>query len=60
MRWIPWVTFWQTTADMVFSTGVPPGHGHKYKQDYVDAWVAVAQPSGWTADDTARLRALIQ
>ena len=60
MRWIPWVTFWQTTADMVFSTGVPPGHGHKYKQDYVDAWVAVAQPPGWTADDTTRLRALIQ
>ena len=60
MRWIPWVTFWQITADMVFSTGVPAGHGHEYKQDYVDAWVAVAQPAGWTADDTSRLRALIQ
>lgn len=59
MRWIPWVTFWQVTADMVFSTGVPPGHGHKYLQDYVDAWVAVAQPSDWSADDTARLRTLL-
>ena len=30
MRWLPWVTFWQVTADMVFSTGVPEGHGHVY------------------------------
>ncbi len=59
MRWIPWVTFWQVTADMVFSTAVPPGHGHKYLQDYVDAWVAAAQPNGWSPDDTARLRTLL-
>ena len=59
MRWIPWVTFWQVTADMVFSTGVPAGHGHVYKQEYVDAWAAVTQPPGWTTDDTTRLRALI-
>ena len=60
MRWIPWVTFWQVSADLAFSTGVPPGHGHVYKQEYVDAWAAVAQPDGWSADDTARLRAIIQ
>ncbi|HET8969886.1 MAG TPA: alpha/beta-hydrolase family protein [Candidatus Nanopelagicales bacterium] len=59
MRWIPWVTFWQVTADMVFSTAVPPGHGHKYLQDYVDAWVAAGRPAGWTAADTAQLRDLL-
>ena len=59
MRWIPWVTFWQVTADMVFSTGVPAGHGHVYKQEYVDAWAAVTQPPDWTPDDTTRLRELI-
>jgi uncharacterized membrane protein len=59
MRWIPWVTFWQVTADMVYSTGVPPGHGHVYKKEYVDAWAAVLQPDGWTAADTTAARAAI-
>jgi uncharacterized membrane protein len=59
MRWMPWVTFWQVTADMVFSTGVPDGHGHVYKKEYVDAWAAVLQPDGWTADDTTAVRAVI-
>ena len=27
MTWIPFVTFWQVTLDMVFSADVPPGHG---------------------------------
>jgi uncharacterized membrane protein len=58
-RWMPWVTFWQVTADMVFSTGVPDGHGHVYKKEYVDAWAAVLQPEGWTADDTTAVRAVI-
>ena len=58
-QWLPWVTFWQVTADMVYSTGVPDGHGHVYKREYVDAWAAVTQPAGWTAADTTRLRKLI-
>ncbi|MEV6399937.1 alpha/beta-hydrolase family protein, partial [Streptomyces sp. NPDC051907] len=28
MVWLPFVTFWQVTADLPFSTGVPDGHGH--------------------------------
>ncbi|MEO8329125.1 MAG: alpha/beta-hydrolase family protein, partial [Candidatus Nanopelagicales bacterium] len=60
MHWMPWVTFWQVSADMVFSTGVPDGHGHVYQKEYVDAWAAVTQPTGWTAADTERLRALIE
>jgi len=59
IRWLPWVTFWQLTADLVFSTGVPDGHGHVYKKEYVDAWAAVTQPAGWTADDTNRLRKML-
>ncbi|GAB3309060.1 alpha/beta-hydrolase family protein [Geodermatophilus aquaeductus] len=57
--WLPFVTFWQVTADMVFSTGVPDGHGHRYRADYVDGWAEVAQPPGWTGADTVRLRELI-
>jgi uncharacterized membrane protein len=59
MVWIPFVTFWQVTADMAFATGVPDGHGHKYEADYVDGWAEVAQPPGWTDSDTERLRSIV-
>jgi uncharacterized membrane protein len=57
--WLPFVTFWQVSADLAFSTGVPDGHGHKYQADYVDGWAEVAQPPGWTEADTERLRSLV-
>jgi uncharacterized membrane protein len=44
--WLPFVTFWQVTADLPFSTGVPGGHGHKYTTEQVDGWFAVMRPSG--------------
>ncbi len=59
MFWMPVISFWQTAADMAFSTGVPPGHGHKYGANPVDAWVEITQPDGWTDDDTQRLREII-
>ena len=40
MAWIPFVSFWQVTADMVFAVNVPDGHGHKYEADYVNGWAA--------------------
>ena len=51
MFWVPVVTFWQTTADMAFSTGVPAGHGHSYGANPVDAWAAIDPPDGWTRED---------
>lgn len=60
MHWFPVVTFWQVTADLPSTYFVPPGHGHRYGTLYADAWAAVARPPGWTAGDTARLRAKIQ
>jgi uncharacterized membrane protein len=59
MVWIPFVTFWQTAADMMFSTKVPIGHGHNYGVNAVNAWALVAQPPGWTTDKTERLRAVL-
>jgi uncharacterized membrane protein len=59
MFWIPFVSFWQVTAGLVFSTGVPDGHGHHYVSDYADGWAGVVQPAGWTDDDTERLRQLL-
>jgi uncharacterized membrane protein len=59
MVWLPFVTFWQVTADMAFAVNVPDGHGHSYRADYVNGWADVAQPPGWTAADTQRLRPLV-
>ena len=56
---MPFVTFWQVTADLVFSTGVPDGHGHRYSTEYVDGWNAVLRPPGLTTEDLATLRSII-
>ncbi|MFD5877178.1 alpha/beta hydrolase [Streptomyces yangpuensis] len=59
MVWMPFVTFWQVTADLPFSTGVPDGHGHTYKAAYVDGWNAAMRPEGFTAQDLEKLRGIV-
>jgi uncharacterized membrane protein len=59
MRWYPFVTFWQVTADMAFSTGVPDGHGHSYGAATVAAWARIVPPDGWTPERTTELTAII-
>ncbi len=59
MRWYPFVTFWQVSADMAYATAVPAGHGHNYGSEEVDAWADIAPPAGWTPEKTARLRSII-
>ena len=59
VRWFPFVTFWQTTFDMVFSTDVPQGYGHNYGEDSVELWAEILQPEGWTDSDTERLRDIV-
>ncbi|MHB9755297.1 alpha/beta hydrolase [Streptomyces sp. BYX5S] len=58
-RWLPFVTFWQVTADLPFATGVPSGHGHTYVTEYVDGWNTVMRPSGFSGQDLARLKDII-
>jgi len=59
MFWMPFITFWQVTADLPFATGVPGGHGHTYSGEYVDGWNAVLRPAGITGQDLATLRPII-
>jgi uncharacterized membrane protein len=59
MFWMPFVTFWQVTADLPFATGVPAGHGHKYTSEYVDGFDAVMQPAGVTSQELTDLRKVI-
>jgi uncharacterized membrane protein len=54
--WLPIITFWQVSGDMVFSTGVPDGHGHKYGKLPTDAWGYVAPSDGWTPQKTEDLK----
>jgi uncharacterized membrane protein len=59
MVWIPLVTFWQVTADLPLSTGVPDGHGHTYTREFVDGWATVLRTPGWTPDKAERLQDII-
>ncbi|MFC9788359.1 alpha/beta hydrolase [Rhodococcus sp. NPDC127528] len=57
MRWLPLVTFWQVTLDMVFSADVPAGHGHAYGAEAADIWARILPDPGWSQADTDRVRA---
>ena len=41
MSWIPFVTFWQVTLDMVFAADVPSGHGHDYGTEAAYFWADI-------------------
>lgn len=60
MRWFPFVTFWQVSADLTNAAGVPDGHGHNYGTSVLDGWVAVTRPDGWTDTDTERVRIALE
>lgn len=59
MQWIPIVTFLQVSADMAVAVDVPDGHGHVYVKDVANAWAAILEPPGWTAEKTEKLRPLL-
>ena len=57
LRWYPVVTMLQIALDMAVATTTPMGHGHVYApEDYVDAWVAVTDVTGWTPEALAGLK----
>jgi uncharacterized membrane protein len=37
-RWLPVVSFWQATGDVIAAPLVPSGFGHRYGSELVDAW----------------------
>ena len=57
LSWFPVVTGLQLLADMALATTSPMGYGHVYAPEhYIDAWMAVTDPQGITAEDIARLK----
>lgn len=60
LRWFPIVTMMQLAADMVVGTA-PTGFGHEYAPEhYIDAWLALTEPEGWSESEIARLKALFK
>lgn len=60
MTWYPMVTMVQMAADLAAGTEAAPlGYGHNFAPaHYIDAWVALTEPAGWTESDSQRLRSL--
>jgi uncharacterized membrane protein len=43
---------------MALSLTSPLGHGHVYAPaDYIDAWMALVEPPGWSPEQLAQLKA---
>lgn len=59
-RWVPFVTFWQVSADLALGFSTEPGHGHNYTGEHVDGWAAILQPDGWTPERSDELRTLVR
>jgi len=59
LRWFPVVTMLQLATDMMAGTA-PQGFGHEYAPaHYLDAWLALTEPEGWTDSELRRLRELL-
>ena len=60
LRWFPVVTMLQLAADMMVGTA-PTGFGHEYAPGhYIDAWLALTEPGGWSEPELERLRGLFE
>jgi uncharacterized membrane protein len=60
LRWYPVVTTLQLAADIAAGVkAAPPGFGHNFAAaHYIDAWLALTEPAGWTEDDVRRLKSM--
>ncbi len=60
LTWYPIVTFFQLGMDMALSNSSPVGFGHVYSAaDYVDAWVALVEPTGWDKSSLDALKVVL-
>jgi len=60
LNWYPLVTFLQLALDMALAQTAPIGYGHVYApRDYIDAWLEVTQPQGWSEAEIDALKRAI-
>ncbi|MCW4354913.1 alpha/beta-hydrolase family protein [Hoyosella sp. YIM 151337] len=60
IQWRPIVTFWQISSDLANAARIPHGHGHLYSSVILDGWLAIGEPQGWTAADTAQAHEVLR
>ncbi|WP_246704431.1 alpha/beta-hydrolase family protein [Rhizobium sp. P32RR-XVIII] len=59
LRWFPVVTMLQLAFDAMIATTSPMGYGHVYAPEhYIDAWLAVTDPTGWQPAEINRLKSV--
>lgn len=57
LSWYPIVTMLQLALDMAVAGGTPMGYGHVFAPEhYVEGWVAVTDPPGWSAESIEQLK----
>lgn len=60
LQWFPVVTMLQLALDMMLANTTPMGYGHMYAPEhYLEAWLAVTDPPGWTPERVAKLKAYL-
>ena len=59
MIWFPFVTWLQTSADLIAGFSASVGHGHNYSDAFASGFASVAAPPGWTQADTTQLAELL-
>jgi uncharacterized membrane protein len=59
MIWFPFVTWLQTSADLIAGFSASVGHGHNYSDAFAGGFASVAAPPGWTSADTNKLAELL-
>ena len=60
LQWFPVVTMLQLALDMMLANTTPMGYGHVYAPEhYLEAWLAVTDPPGWTPERIAKLKAYL-
>ncbi len=61
LRWYPVVSMLQLAVDIAAGDAAPTGYGHVYAPEhYIDAWLEVVAPPGWTAKEIERLELYFQ
>lgn len=59
--YVPIVTMWQMAGDLPAAGSVKDGFGHNYAaSENVDAWSALVNPQGWSAEKAKALKAYFE
>jgi uncharacterized membrane protein len=60
LTWVPVVSWVQMMVDMMIAASTPRGFGHVYAAGhYLDGWIALTDPVGWSGADLERLSRML-